>query len=194
MHTRSRVVARALVTVLVLAVLAVWSATPASSGGFGTLEVVKVVDGAQPPGSFVIEVRCDTAGVIPLTFDGPGTETVPLEPDTQDCEVVETDDLGALSVTYECQDVVAPVDPGDEGCQPPGPGGNFFQMFDSGQVVRVTITNTFAGGGPTSTTTSTTTSASNSTATSTTVVSGVTVSPTAAQPATAARANPQVVG
>lgn len=124
----------------------------------GAVEIVKVVEGDAPAGSFEIELVCDTDGTITLTFDGEGSQTVPLEADTQDCEVNETEDLGALSVTYDCEDVVAPVDPLDQGCQPPGPGGNFFQVFDNGQLVRITVTNTFQST-PTSPTTSTSTTA-----------------------------------
>lgn len=120
--------------------------------GDGTLEVVKVVEGDAPVGTFLIDVICDSNGTTTLEFDGPGTETLNLLASDQDCEVVETDDLGAVSVTYDCQDVVPPANPEDEGCQPVGPGGNFFQMQDNEQVVRVTVTNTFDAA-PTTTTT-----------------------------------------
>jgi len=137
-------------------------ALPASAGNgpaTGTVEIVKAVVGDAPEGSFEITLDCDTDGLIPLTFDGPGTQSLQLVGDTQDCDVVETEDLGALSVTYFCEDVVPPI--GEEGCQPPGEGGDFFQVFDSQQVVRVTVTNTFADAPvePTSSTTSTTAAA-----------------------------------
>jgi Domain of unknown function (DUF5979) len=136
-------------------------ANPASGGqpqATGTLEVVKVVVGDAPDGSFEITIECDTDGTIPLTFDGAGTQSLQLAADTQDCDVDETDDLGALSVTYDCEDVVEPSDPNDQGCQPPGPGGTFFQIQDSEQVVRMTVTNTFADA-PVDSSSSTTTAA-----------------------------------
>jgi hypothetical protein len=143
----------------VVALTAFGFAAPGTGAGTqprGTLEVVKVVEGDAPAGTFVIEVTCDNEGTITLDFDGPGTEMLDLIADDQDCEVVETDDLGAISVTYDCQDVVPPSNPQLEGCQPVGPGGNFFQMQDSEQIVRITVTNTFDDA-PTTTTLATTT-------------------------------------
>ena len=160
MSSRTRALTRRAGIVAGVALIAstlAWT-LPASAGvepPTGTVEIVKAVVGDAPDGSFEITLDCDTDGLIPLTFDGPGMQSLQLVGDTQDCDVVETDDLGALSVTYFCEDVVPPSDPLDDGCQPPGEGGDFFQVFDAEQVVRVTVTNTFAAAPVDPTTTST---------------------------------------
>lgn len=140
-----RAVAGVAAAAAVAAAIVVSAGSPAGAGATATLEVVKEVVGDAPAGSFLIEVTCDTEGVIPLTFNGPGSQSVALTPDTQDCVVEETESLGAQSIAYFCEDVVAPADPGDAGCQPVGAGGNFGQAQDADQVMRITVTNTFAG-------------------------------------------------
>ena len=86
-----------------------------SEGGANrSLIITKVVDGDGPTGGFVVEVRCTdsnnmTLPTITVTFDqaapgAPEDQFVALENEDQECTIVEVDDQGAESVTYECFD------------------------------------------------------------------------------------------
>ena len=104
--------------------LGAFVAIPAAPAGAqqanNTITVEKVVDGTAPEGTvFAVEVDCDSAeGPTTVYFDengdpsdqngdsDPGSNVVDVDPfnDTDVCTVTETEDGGASSVSYSCDD------------------------------------------------------------------------------------------
>jgi hypothetical protein len=144
MRIRSAIVVACVAAAAAVAALAV----PAGAGNGGyVLTIEKVVVGELPPGTeFVVNVFCVDSEqngsvdvVEDLTFPGDGSDTVfvPLSgaelPVT--CTVTETDDGGATSVAYACED-----DPGATECT----AENVIEIFEPGEDSTITVTNTFA--------------------------------------------------
>jgi hypothetical protein len=105
--------------------------------------VTKVVDGPVPPGTeFTIEATCsdgfqfDVTEVFVYSPTG-GTQTIGGIPGESTCTATETDDGGAVTVTYACALDVQGTFGGCDGDQGASFGG-------AGNVATVTVTNTFA--------------------------------------------------
>ncbi len=111
-----------------------------------TINVTKVIEGAPPPGAeFVVHVECtdDSDMVVvdeDLTFTGPETQTLDAGGSAFSCDIEETADAGATSVSYECEVISAFL------CLADGTGGAF--QSDVAEA-SFTITNTFPEAPPT---------------------------------------------
>lgn len=135
---------RILASVAALTAAGALLAFPADAGnGSNTFNVTKVVDGPVPAGTqFTIEANCtdgfnyDVTEVFVYDSTG-GTQTITGIPGESSCTAVETDDGGALTVTYACsfqaQGNFDSCD-GDQGASFGGSDGE----------ATVTVTNTFA--------------------------------------------------
>ncbi len=145
---------RVLLALLALApIAALGLITPAGgqTEGQPQFSITKVVDGPGPTGGFVIEYSCvgdiGEGGSVPFDAAGPG------QPETQSfgvsaftiCSVTETEDNGAVAVTYSCDYTPSPQDSPptegkfDAGCL----DDQTVAMIGNGDAGHITVTNTF---------------------------------------------------
>ena len=135
---------RILSALAVAAAVGALFAFPADAGnGSNTFNVTKVVDGPVPAGTqFTIEANCtdgfryDVTEVFVYDSTG-GTQTITGIPGESSCTATETDDGGALSVTYSCAFTVQGNFDSCDGDQGASFGG-------SDAEATITVTNTFA--------------------------------------------------
>ena len=141
-----------------LLVLAVGTLTPADAGDdVNTFRVVKVVQGPVPAGTvFEVEVTCTpdinkapegSASVTTLQFDEDGN---PIGNDSvgvdffETCSAQETEDGGAVSVTYECAVSQQQGAPGEGDSQLTCEDDRTVHYGDvAGGEGTITVTNTF---------------------------------------------------
>ena len=119
--------------------------SPAQGGERGNvINVTKVVEGDVPAGTtFTIEVTCNSDGgtdVTPLVFDAAGGTQTVTAPTIGDCSAEETDDGGAITVTYACRI----DDPGNQNEPSTCQGDRTVQIDARETEATITVTNTFA--------------------------------------------------
>lgn len=136
-------------TILVLLValggfVAAPSVASAQAPTTATLVVDKVVEGPAPAGTeFTVEVECTTANnpadlsTLTFTADGGSQDLEVVTDVTADCYVTETDDGGAVTVTY-----AAGTSTG--GCNVGTLDGRNLVEIDAGEECGIVITNTFS--------------------------------------------------
>ena len=118
------------------------TATTSSAGSASHLIVDKAVEGTQPEGSqFTIVVTCTPEGGQPeidsIVIDGPGNVVdagIPTTPDGVACTITESEDGGATSVTFSCDDDGVATCEADNRIE--------FPQGENGEGT-ITVTNTF---------------------------------------------------
>jgi hypothetical protein len=134
-----------LVTLLVVAIVAIPSVPASAGGGQNTFRVDKVVTGNGPDASTEFEFEVDCGGqVTELSIEAGGSDAVGAGVVT--CTVVETENRGATNVSYSCSTGGGAVC-GDDGASVQ------FPESQSTLTATITVTNDFGGTGGSSTTT-----------------------------------------